>query len=351
MSNAFTERLGIAHPIIQGPFGGGVSSAKLVAAVGAQGGLGSFGVYTFSPSEIEQTARDIRALSNRPFALNLWVSDHDRGGDRLTQEQLDALWPIFEPYYREFDLPKPEIPQKFFHPFEAQFEALIETKPAAFSFVFGIPKPFIIAECRRQGIVTMGAVTTLAEAEAMDLAGVDIILASGFEAAGHRPSFLAKAEDSLIGTLPLTEMVASRIRRPVVAAGGLVNRAGVEAVMKVGAAGAQLGTAFLATEESGANPAHREALWSKAAERTVLTRTYSGRLARGIPNKLTEALTPFVDKLPPFPIEVWLTTPLRKASAAQGRPEFVALYAGQAAASLKHRRVADLMTDLTTPLS
>jgi nitronate monooxygenase len=345
-NNEITARLGIAHPIIQGPFGGGISTAELVAAVGEAGGLGSFGAYTNSPGQIEQIARDIRALSDRPFALNLWVSDHDRGGDRLTPEQFDAAWKIFEPLYAEFELEKPIPPLRYFHGFENQIEALIEARPAAFSFVFGVPKPSILAECSRRGITTIGAVTTLAEAEAMDAAGVDVILATGFEAAGHRPSFLGSAELSLMGTMTLTRLVASRIRRPVVAAGGIVDRAGIDAALKLGASAAQLGTAFLACEESGAAPQHRDALFGPDAQRTVLTRTYSGRLARGIPNRLIEALSPYAHALPPFPIEVWFTSPLRKAAAEQGRTDFLALYAGQGAPLLKHRRVADLMNDL-----
>jgi nitronate monooxygenase len=344
-----TKRLGIAQPIIQGPFGGGISTAELVAAVGEAGGLGSFGAYTYSPHEIEGIARDIRALSNRLFALNLWVSDHDRGGDRLTPEQFDAAWKIFEPLYSEFGLEKPVPPLRYFHGFDKQVEALIEARPAAFSFVFGIPKSSILAECSRRGITTIGAVTTLAEAEAMDAAGVDVILATGFEAAGHRPSFLGSAELSLMGTLTLTRLITSRINRPVIAAGGIADRAGIEAALSLGASAAQLGTAFLACKESGTTQPHRDALFGAEARHTVLTRTYSGRLARGIPNRLIEALTPYADKLPPFPIEVWFTSPLRKAAAAQGRTDFLALYAGQGAPLLKHRDVASLMTSLSTP--
>jgi nitronate monooxygenase len=347
--NEVTGRLGLAHPIVQGPFGGGISTPQLVAAVGKAGGLGSFGAYTYSPAEIEGIARDIRALTDKPFALNLWVSEHDRGGDKLNPEQFDAAWKIFAPLFSEFDLPRPELPERFFHPFDKQVEAVIEARPAAFSFVFGIPKPFILAECKRRGIITIGAVTTLAEAEAMDAAGVDVILTTGFEAAGHRPSFLARAEDSLMGTLTLTRQVAARIKRPIIAAGGLVDRESIDSVLAAGASAAQFGTAFLACKESGASEPHRNALFSEAARRTVLTRTYSGRLARGIPNRLIEALTPVADKLPPFPVEVWFTSPLRKAAAAQGRDDFLALYAGQGAPLLKHRDVASLMAELIAP--
>lgn len=348
-ANDLTSRLGIAHPIVQGPFGGGISTAQLVAAVGKAGGLGSYGAYTNSPEEIEGIARSIRQLTDRPFALNLWVSEHDKGGDRLTPEQFDEAWKIFAPLYAEFGLERPVPPLRFFHSFESQIEALLEARPAAFSFVFGIPSQSILAECSRRGITTIGAVTTLAEAEAMDAAGVDVILTTGFEAAGHRPSFLGRAEDSLMGTLTLTRLVAARIRRPVIAAGGITDRAGIQAAMDLGASAAQLGTAFLACKESGASEQHREALFGEAARGTVLTRIYSGRLARGIPNRLIEALTPVADKLPPFPIEVWFTSPLRKAAAAQGRTDFLALYSGQGAPLLKHRDAASLMADLSTP--
>ncbi|MEP7209939.1 MAG: nitronate monooxygenase [Alphaproteobacteria bacterium] len=342
------KRLSLRHPIIQGPFGGGISTAKLTAAVSERGGLGSFGAYTNTPAEIEQIAGDIRTLTDKPFALNLWVSNHDAGGDKLSQEQLDALWPIFEPYYREFGLEKPKPPERFFQNFDDQMEVVLEAKPAVFSFVFGVPSSRILAECSRRGIVTAGAVTTLAEAEAMDAANVDVILATGFEAAGHRPSFLARAEDSLMGTLALTRVVAGRIKRPVIAAGGMSDRAGIDAALALGASAAQLGTAFLATQESGTIDAHRDALFGPDAARTVLTRTYSGRLARGIPNRLVEALTPHLAKLPAFPVETWIVGPLRRAAAAQGRADFSVLYSGQGAPLLKHRNVAALMDDLTS---
>lgn len=342
-----TRRVGIRHPVIQGPFGGGVSTPTLVAEVGKAGGLGSYGCYTNSADEITRIARDIRAISDKPFGLNLWVSNHDRGVDPFPAEQFEAAWKIFAPLYSELGVDKPRPAERFFHLFEAQVEAVIEAQPAVFSFIFGIPKPFILAECRRRGIVTMGAATTLAEAEALDQAGVDVILASGMESAGHRPSFLTRAEDSLIGTLPLTRQIASRIKRPIVASGGIGDRAGIDAVLQLGAEAAQLGTAFLACRESGAAPQHRELLLSAEARRTVLTRTLSGRLARGVPNRLVEALAADADRLPPFPVTNWFSAHLRRAAATQGRTDFMALYGSQAAPLLKHRDVASLMADLT----
>jgi nitronate monooxygenase len=344
-----TRRLDLSHPIVQGPFGGGLSTAKLTAAVSERGGMGSFGCYTNTPDQIDGIIRDIRALTSKPFALNLWVSTFDPGGDTLTREAFDELWKIFAPFYREYGIGRPHIPQRFAQSFDEQIEVVLEARPAALSFVFGIPSQSILAECGRRGITTIGAATTLAEAEALDAAGVNIILATGFEAAGHRPSFLGRAEDSLMGTMTLSRMVAARMKRPVIAAGGISDRASIDATLKLGAAAVQMGTAFLACEESGAAPQHRELLLSGHDRGTVLTRTYSGRLARGVPNRLIEALTPHLKRLPPFPIEVWLTSPLRAACAAQGGTEFLALYSGQGAPLLKHNSVDALMDDLTTP--
>lgn len=346
-ASELTRRLGIAHPIIQGPFGA-VPTVRLAAAVGKTGGLGSYGCYTNSPDEISRIAADIRALTDKPFALNLWVSVNDPGGDRMSPEQFEAAWKIFAPLYAELGLDKPRPPERIVHGFGAQVEALIEARPPVFSFIFGVPKPAILAECSRRGIVTVGAATTLAEAEALDQAGVDAIIATGFEAGGHRPSFLARAEDSLMGTLALTRLVAAKIKRPVIAAGGIVDRAGIRAALDLGASAAQLGTAFLACDESGAAPQHRAVLFSKAAEHTVLTRAYSGRLCRVVPNRLVEMLqSAAADRYPPFPIPAWFTAPLRRAASEQGRSDFLALLSGQAAPLLRHRDVASLMASLS----
>jgi nitronate monooxygenase len=341
-----TRRLGISHPIFQGPFGG-VPTLELAAAVSNAGGLGSHGCFGLSPDDIAGLAAKTRAKTERPFGLNLWVSVEDPGGDRMTTEEFEAAWKFFEPLYAEFDIAKPTPPERFIYPFERAAEAVIESRPAVFSFIFGVPRPALLAECKRRGIATVGAATTRAEAEALDAADVDAIIATGFEAGGHRPSFLARAEDSLMGTMILTRMVAAKFSRPVIAAGGIVDKAGIESAFRLGASAVQIGTAFLACNESGAPPQHRDMLFSAGAVRTILTRAYSGRLCRVIPNKLVERLQSAVDRYPPFPIPAWFTAPLRRAAAEQGRTEFLALLSGQGAPLLKHRDVPSLMTALT----
>src|SRR5262245_7324464 len=232
--NEAVSRLGIEHPIIQGPFGGGLSTQRLVAAVSNLGGLGSYGCYHLAPEAIGPLAAEIRALTAKPFALNLWVSDHDAGGHRIDQAEFDRIFEIFSPYFRELGVEKPAMPQRYYHRFEDQVEALIESAPPAFSFVFGIPAPDILARCRKRGIVTIGAATSIAEAEALEDAGIDLIVATGFDAGGHRPSFLARAEDSLMGTFALTQLVSQRVKTPVIAAGGIADGRGIRAAFALG---------------------------------------------------------------------------------------------------------------------
>jgi nitronate monooxygenase len=342
------RRIGLRHPIVQGPFGGGLSTVELAATVSNAGGLGSFGAHILDPDGIEDLAAKLRAATDEPFALNLWVSDHDPGGAPFSRDAFDAVWPVFAPFFREYGLDKPE-PQARYHPrFEDQVEAILETRPRVFSFVFGIPDAVTLKACRERDILTLGAATTLAEAEALDAAGVDLVLATGFEAGGHRPAFLEPADNNLVGTLPLTRQIAARLKRPVIAAGGIADRAGIEAALALGAGAAQLGTAFLACAESGTNDAHRDVLFSPRARHTVLTRAYTGRLARGIPNRVIGEMEARAADLPPFPVQAWFLGHLKRAAIEAGDEDFASLYAGQGAPLLRHRRAGDLMTELTT---
>ncbi|MFP2930199.1 NAD(P)H-dependent flavin oxidoreductase [Pyxidicoccus sp. 3LG] len=344
------RRLGVKHPIVQGPFGG-LSTARLVAAVSNLGGLGSFGAYTLSPDEIGRVAKDIRALTSQPFALNLWVSDHDPGGQQLSPAEFERIYSIFEPYFRELGVEKPRPPEHFHHRFEDQVEALLEARPPVFSFVFGVPPATILEECRRRGIVTIGAATTIPEAQALDAAGVDLIVATGFEAGGHRPSFLARAEDSLMGTFALTQLVSRRVKAPVIAAGGIVDARGIRAALTLGAQAAQLGTAFLACEESGATPEHRAILFSEQTQHTTLTRAFSGRLARGVRNRWSEEMGPRRSELPPFPIQGWFLSKLKPAAIQAGRTDLISLWSGQSAPNLRHRTAPELMESLVRELA
>src|SRR5215471_16900681 len=193
----FTKLLGIEYPIVQGPFGGGLSSVELTTTVANAGGLGSFGGQPFSANEIIQTCKEIRKHSKKPFNINLWVNDRDSRLATFGDEDYKKLTELFKPYFNELGLSIPERPTNLGAKFEEQIEAIFEAKPAVFSFVYGIPDASILEKCKSLGIKTVGTATTVDEAIALESAGVDAIVATGMEAGGHRVSFLRTAEESL----------------------------------------------------------------------------------------------------------------------------------------------------------
>jgi nitronate monooxygenase len=343
MTSEATRRLGIRYPIVQGPFGGGISTARLVATVSNRGGLGSYGAHMLGPDEIGRVVAEIRALTLQPFAMNLWVSNRDEGTLQIGRSDFDRVAKLFAPYFDELGSSVPPFPERMHPLFQDQVHALIEAGPPVFSFVFGVPAADILAKCRKRGIVTIGAATSIAEAEVLDSAGVDLVVATGFEAGGHRPSFLKRAEDSLMGTFALTQLVADRVNAPVIAAGGIVDGRGIRAALALGAQAVQMGTAFLACEESGTTREHKGILFSGRTYSTMLTRAYTGRLARGMSNRLVEVMTAHAGQLPPFPVQAWFVSRLKQAAVDAGRADFFSLYAGQAAPNLRHRTAVALM--------
>ncbi|WP_053226100.1 NAD(P)H-dependent flavin oxidoreductase [Solirubrobacter soli] len=333
-----TELLRLSHPIIQGPFGGGLSSVALASAVARCGGLGSFGVHHLEPDGIAAVGAELRSRAAGVFALNLWVSTHDLDEASMTRSRFDAAVARLQPLYDEFGVDAPEFPERFSPTFEEQASAVLAARPPVFSFVFGVPDDRVLTDFRAAGIRTIGTATTPDEAVALDEAGVDAIVASGYEAGGHRGAFLAPVEDSLVGTLALVRTAASEVRAPVVAAGGIADAQGVVAALALGAEGVQLGSAFLATEESGTTPEHRAVLLDGGARRTTLTRAFTGRLARGVPNRLTASL----EQPEPYPYQSYLLRPVIAAARAQGRTDVVSLWAGQGTSLLRERRAADV---------
>ena len=342
--NPLTDALGIDLPIVLGPFGG-ASSVELVASVSNAGGLGSYGLYGLAAEKIGQVSHDIRELTSRPFALNLWLPMDEVGVTAPDQAQFERYLEPLAPYFGEVDQPLPERPERYLVPFAEQIDAAIAAKPTALSFVYGVPETEVIDRCRSAGILVIGTATKVDEATALDAAGVDAIVATGSEAAGHRVSFLRPAEDSLVGTISLVPRVVDAVRAPVIAAGGIADGRGVAAALALGACAAQLGTAFLACDESAANPPHRAALWSAAASDTVLTRVFSGRLARGIPNRMSRELA--AEPPAPFPVQNWLTGHIKRAAAAQGNSDLTSLWAGQSAPLIRHTNAEDLIAAIT----
>jgi nitronate monooxygenase len=322
--NRLTSRLGLQYPIIQGPLGG-LSSQRLTAAVSNYGGLGSFGAHGLKPEAIRKVIREIKDLTPKPFAMNLWVSMEDEGALTSTEEAFHRSLSPLTKHIESVGGTKPSYQPYEPIRFEDQVQVLLDEGISVFSFIYGIPSKQILNEFRRQGIVLIGTATIVDEAIALEQAGVDVIAASGFEAGGHRGSFLHPSEDSLTGTMALVPQVVDAVRLPVIAAGGIV------AAFALGAEGVQMGTAFLACEESGASTHHRKALLSGQAKQTALTRGFTGRLARGIKNRLLDELNQKDTEILPYPLQRALVRQLSIPAEKAGRPELLPLWAGQSA--------------------
>lgn len=340
-----TDRIGIRYPIVQGPFGGGRSTVELVAAVTNGGGLGSFGANDLEPEAIAEVARGIRTLTTGPFALNLWVPLSPELEPTPTEAEFRTTLQLLGPSYEALGVAPPrfaDIVTPVGNKFERQMEAVLAANPPVFSFIFGIPSYEVLGELRRRSIVTMGTATNPAEAVALDSAGVDLMVASGSEAGGHRASFLRPAAESLAVSALVPQMV-DRVRVPVVAAGGIADGRGIVAAMVLGAEGVQVGTAFLATPESGASAPHKKALVEGNEKSTMLTRVFTGRYARGLVNGGMRELGRHEPVLPGYPWQSRMMAPLTRAAARAGNLELMALWAGQNVPLVSLRPAAEVL--------
>lgn len=335
------ELLGIRHPIVLAPFGG-LSSVALTAAVSEAGGLGSYGLYGYDGERIRETVAALRAQTSAPFAVNVWLPT----GDEVEPgAEHDAYAAGLADFFDEVGIAPPARPERYLPSLEEQLEAIWETAPAVLSVVFGTPSGALVEGAHSRGIRVIGTATTVAEARALDSAGVDAIVATGMEAAGHRVSFLRPAEDSLVGLISLLPQVADAVRVPVIAAGGIADRRGVAAAFALGASGVQVGTSFLATAESAANDAHRAAIRSTAADESVLTRAMSGRLSRGAPNRAVREIEAS-SAIAPFPAQNWLTGRFRAVAGQREMGELQSLWLGQSAPLARRRTAAEVFAEL-----
>ncbi|PJJ71315.1 nitronate monooxygenase [Diaminobutyricimonas aerilata] len=343
--NDLTGLVGVDVPIVLGPFGG-MSSVALTARVSGLGGLGSFGLYGYSADRIRATVGALREATPRPFAVNLWlgVTEPEPTAEEW-ERHVEALRPLLE----EMGVTPPPMPERFLPTFEEQWEAVLDTAPHVVSFVFGVPSVAAVEEAHRRGIVVIGTATTVDEAVALHDGGVDAVVASGFESAGHRGSFLRPVPESLVGTFALVPQMVDAVPIPVIAAGAVADRRGVAAAFALGAHGVQAGTAFLATQESAVAPGHRRAIAGTPAHGTVLTRAMSGRFARGVPNRAVRSIEER-DAIAPFPIQNWLTAHFRAEAARRNEPELLSLWMGQAAALARHEHAHEVFAELVAGL-
>lgn len=311
-------------PIWMAPMAGEAASAALVAAVSAGGGFGQLGAAYLAPSRIGEIAADIRARTDRPFGINLFCPQPWAPDDAA----LDAYLARLAPWHAELGLPAPVRPSRFEEDFEAQLAATVAARPAVISFVMGDPGRARVAALKAEGFTVLGTATQVSEGLALQASGVDGVIAQGYEAGGHRGGFLGSAEGALIGTMALVPQLADALDVPVIAAGGIADARGVAAAQSLGAAAVTAGTAFLLVDECTLSPAYRATLLAAHDGDSTLTRAFSGRLARGLANRVTRELEGHA--LPAFPQPNAASRPMRQAAAQAGRADFISLWAGQA---------------------
>jgi nitronate monooxygenase len=325
LASGFLERLGVEYPVILAPLGGGPSTPELVAAVSNAGGLGFLGAPYMAPDQIAEAIRRIRTLTNEPFGVNLFAG----GYETVVPKDAGPMLALLSEIHRKLELPPPTLPELPPDPFPQQLEVVLDARPAAFSFTFGIPGPDAFARLKERGIAILGTATTVDEARMLADAGVDAVVAQGAEAGGHRGTFAGPFEAGLIPTLQLVKAIAQGAPLPLVASGGIMDGRDIRAALEAGAVAAQLGTAFLACPESGASEAYKRAILAAGSDRTVLTRAFSGRVARGLANAFIARLAGKEDAILPYPLQNALTRPMRTVAAKKGEPEFLSLWAGQ----------------------
>jgi nitronate monooxygenase len=337
------DLLGIEHPVIQAPMAGSQGSA-LAAAVSNAGGIGSLPCAMLGVDAIRREVAAIRAESARPFNLNFFC--HKR--PEPNEERENRWRAILSPYYAEYGIDPGAIPAGVGRlPFSSEAADLIEElRPPVVSFHFGLPAADLLARVRSCGATILSSATTVDEALWLEAHGADAIIAQGLEAGGHRGLFLSNDLTTQAGTLALVPQIVRAVQVPVIAAGGIADARGVAAARALGAAGVQVGTAYLLCPEATTSDVHRAALNSDAARRTALTNVFTGRPARGIVNRLIRELGPLSDAVPEFPLATSAVAPLRARAESLGNGDFSPLWAGQNSWGCKSVPAATLTREL-----
>ena len=335
------EQLGVKIPIVQAPMAG-VSTPELAAAVSNAGGLGSIGIGATNADGARAMIQATRARTDRPFNVNLFVHAAAQANPMREQAWLEGLRPLFE----RFGADPPTALRTIYKSFaddDEMLAMLVATAPSVVSFHFGLPSADRITALRQAGCVLLATATSLAEARAVEAAGVDMVVAQGWEAGGHRGVFDPAAPDDQLGTMALARLLVTGSALPVIAAGGIMDGAGIRASLALGAMAAQLGTAFIACPESSADEAYRAALDGPGAHHTVVTRVISGRPARCLANRFTEWELNALGEVPDYPVAYDAGKALSLAANAAGEGGFGAQWAGQGAPLSRAMSAADLV--------
>ena len=345
VSSQFLARLGIQAPIIQAPMAG-VATPELAAAVSNAGALGSLGIATSTAAQAKQMIEATRAKTTQPFNVNLFCH---APAPRDTQRE--AAWLAYiAPLFAELGTAPPAALNEIyetFHTNDDMFNMLLEQRPPVVSFHFGLPAPDKLRALKNAGMFTLATATNPQEAALIEQAGIDAIIAQGIEAGGHRGMFDTEAVDERLSTAVLVRQLAQQTALPIIAAGGIMDGSGIKAMLHLGAAAAQMGTAFILCPESAANASYRDSLKSERASRTQLTAALSGRPARGMVNRYIEFCSKVGAPRPAaYPMAYDANKHLSASAAAQGRHEFTAQWAGQGAPLARELPAAELVKAL-----
>ncbi len=340
-NNQLTRTLQIQYPIIQAGMAGS-TTPSLVATVSEKGGLGTIGAGYFSIEKLESEIQTVKSLTKQPFGVNLFVPKENTG---VNPDQIEHMNAWLKPYRRAFHLEEPVVNIEESQKFKDAVNKVIEYKVPVCSFTFGIPNHQIIEKLKENNVILIGTATTVEEAIENEKAGMDIVIAQGSEAGGHRGSFLrlGDSEEPMIGTMSLVPQVVDHVSIPVVAAGGIMDERGLLASIMLGAQGAQMGTAFLTSNESGANDLLKEAILISKETDTIVTNVFSGKNARGINNQFVKEMSQYQGEIPEYPIQNQLTNQIRKTAVQQGESELTHIWSGQSPRLAKKQKAEELM--------
>ena len=341
--HCLTELLNIKYPIIQAGMAGS-TTPELVASVSNSGGLGCIGAGYFTPNKLEEEIQHVQSLTQKPFGVNIFVPNKVN----YSKTQVDHMNAWLRPYRRALNLEEPTINLSEEQQFENTIDIIINYNIPVCCFTFGIPNQHIINKLKEANIILVGTATSIDEAIENERAGMDVVVAQGSEAGGHRGSFLTVKEDRepAIGLMSLIPQMADNVSIPVVAAGGIMDGRGILASMVLGAQGVQMGTAFLTSKESGANELVKQTIINSKETDTIITDVFSGKYARGISNQFVQAMINYDGDIPPYPIQNQLTQSIRKQAAANGDSEFTHIWSGQSPRLATNQRVDNLMKQL-----
>ena len=341
-TTGLTRAIGIQFPIIQAPMAGGATTPELVAAVSNAGGLGSLGAGYMTPIEIKQAIRKIRELTNKPFAVNLFIPKKYH----VTLDQIQKACNDINQCCIELDIEIEPVKAPYAQSFEEQISILIEEKIPVFSYTFDTLDLIWISRFKKNQTILIGTATTLAEAQILEESGIEAIVAQGSEAGGHRGTFLGKAEDALIELFSLVPQLADKIKIPIIAAGGIMNGKEIVAAIDLGASGVQMGTAFLSCFEADIPHIYKQILLTQRRDNTVLTRAFSGKLARGIRNKFIACMNNKKINILDYPVHNALTNPMRKKAKEENNMDFMSMWAGQSAELCRNISASELINTL-----